>query len=599
MTSSSEPTTISTSLISSLKRERRTVVLIDLVESVRHFEKDDITQVARWKAFISGAVSHIHSAKGEVVRSTGDGILAMFNDPGSAAKAVFKIRENGIEANASVPDSQKLFIRVSGNATSLFSDDDDIYGNGINVAARLLELAQPDEFIVTESFRAALTDGLDAKITDLGECRLRNLSEPVRAYRIGEANALTRFDPVGNSIDQSRPSIAVLPFQHLTDTAEFGLLGDALADDLIARFSQSSHLVVVARLSSSIPALKALEAEPTGAILQAEYLVSGTIQLTQTRVRVRAKLVRAKSNEVLWADSVTVNTGDLFDQQDAVSSTIAQSVSKAILEYQLELARVRPIQSVDTYSLELGAIDQMHRQSLREFDRSRQIMQYLIEREPRNPDIRAWLAKWHVLRVVQGWAVDGESDSQLAMALCEEALSLNSKNSLALSISGLVSAYLNHDMAAARSKYDQAILTNPNESLAWLFSSTLHSYTNQGARAEEAAEFSYRLSPIDPLRYYYQSLAATAVLSNNNYSRAIALCQESLRAHRTHASTYKTLAIAQALSGDVDSARTTVNQLEAIAPDFTVSRFLAQYPGREATHAQSYAEALLAAGAKH
>jgi len=276
---------------------------------------------------------------------------------------------------------------------------------------------------------------------------------------------------------------------------------------------------------------------------------------------------------------------------------VAQT-AKAVMVREFERATSQPLPTLESYAILLGAIALMHRSAGSDFDRAKALLAHLAERLPRSPLPPAWLAKWHVLRVVQGWTADAKQESQLALDQSERALHADPNSSLALTMSGLVHAYLRKDFDAAETRYRDALTVNPNDSLAWLFSGTLHGFKGEGASAMFATERALRLSPLDPLKYFYDSLAASAAVSAGKYERAIELARRSLRINRSHLSTYRALAIAQSLLGRTPDARETIQQLLAREPGFSVQGFLERFPGRSYApeYARTLAEALRGAG---
>jgi tetratricopeptide (TPR) repeat protein len=223
------------------------------------------------------------------------------------------------------------------------------------------------------------------------------------------------------------------------------------------------------------------------------------------------------------------------------------------------------------------------------------MLEHLVERSRRHPAPHAWLATWPVLLVQQGWSQDPQAQARQAMDSTRRALENDPQSSLALTVQGFVLTNLMKDLAGAASSYQQALQINPNESLAWLLTGTLNAFIGNGAEALAASERALRLSPLDPLRYFYDSLAASAAVTAGKYERAIELAKRSLKANRTHTSTYRALAIAQSLSDQMDDARDTVQKLLQLEPDFTVARFLARTPAK-GEMASTVADALLRAG---
>jgi tetratricopeptide (TPR) repeat protein len=238
----------------------------------------------------------------------------------------------------------------------------------------------------------------------------------------------------------------------------------------------------------------------------------------------------------------------------------------------------------------------MHRLSRQDFDRARQMLQTLIDRAPRLAVPHAWLAKWHVLRVQQGWSEDPRAQRRQALECTQRSLEADPGCALALTIDGLVHTNLLKRLDIAEEKYAAALHANPNESLAWLLKGTMHAFRGEGKLAIEGTRRALRLSPLDPLRYYYDSLAATAALSAGHYERAIELAQRSLRANRTHTSTLRAMAIAQWQLGREDDARQVVAELRRLEPGLTVSAYLERSPSSEYETGKIWSRALHNAG---
>jgi tetratricopeptide (TPR) repeat protein len=208
----------------------------------------------------------------------------------------------------------------------------------------------------------------------------------------------------------------------------------------------------------------------------------------------------------------------------------------------------------------LGGVMLLHRFSPRDFERAKEVLESLTQRVPRHATPWAWLARWRQLKVFQGWSEDPTQDREAALALCGKALDIDPESSIALTTAGAVHGVLLKDLDRGIGYYKRAIESNPNEPLAWLLLGTAHSFRGEGEAAVQATEQALRLSPMDPMRFFYDVHAGAAAASAGQFERAIELAQRSLKANRLHVSTYRVLAIAQALSGQVDAARDTVSR---------------------------------------
>lgn len=463
-------------------------------------------------------------------------------------------------------------------------------GSATKRATALAEAARPGDILLTADLVSELVPGVDGELEDLGEVDIAGIG--VRIFRLHDAGGLT-LGPKQRPRADTRPAIAVLPFD---GPAPDDLLGEALADQAIAALSRLSGFAVISGLSSRRLRRCGLAHSGIAGILQADYLLCGNCRQSDGQVVLRLQLQDSHEGEVLCTIDLEALSGEAFAATNPLGQRIATRVAQALSAHAIALTRVRSIPELDNHALLTGAVGLMHRASRTEFERARAMLEHLTQRPGCKGVACAWLAKWHVLRAVQGWSPDASLDAKLALELVHRSLADDSRDALALAIGGLVHAYLLKDLRTAGALYDEAVDANPSEPLAWLFSATRLGYVGKGREAEAAADRALQLSPIDPLKYFFDSLAATAALANGNWARSEELCWRSLRGNRTHASTWRTLAFALVMLGRMDEARDAVQRLIGIEPGFTVSRFMDRFPGREGPMAAPWAEALKAAG---
>lgn len=580
-----------------LRRSRRTIVVVDVVESVRLMQAHEADVIDRWRRFVNEVrVDLLPRHGGRMVKSLGDGMLLEFESVRSAVDAGLQLNQHLQAYNIGRPEADTLHLRTAVHEADILADEHDVYGTGVNLAARLAALAGPDEVILSSAARDALVSDLDVDIEDLGDCYLKHFSEPERAYRAGPLGKRSLMGSDASAGASERVGIAVIPFAVQGDAGAAGLLGEVLADDLIAQLSRLGQLHVVSRLSTTVFRQRELDLQVLSASLGCQYVVHGSCIVSADKLRVRAQLVACQDGAVLWADAMDTSAGDVLAGDSPVIDVLMHEICHALVGAEVHRATTLPLPSLHSYTILLGAIAMMHRLSVRDFERSRDMLLYLIERHPRATAPRGWLGKWHVMRVAQGWSPNPLADAQEAHKVVAQALQLEPAHSLALAIDGLICAYINKDLVTAAQRYQAAVQVNPSEGLAWLFQSALHSYNSRGELAVECAMRAQRLSPLDPMKYYYDNFTSTAKLSADDYLGAIDYGKRSLRANRTHGPTLRILAIAQALAGQMDDARATIQEVLKVEPGFSVSRFVERYPGAAAPHTTKYAQALRAAG---
>ncbi len=511
----------------------------------------------------------------------GDGVGTVFERAADAARAALK-------ALRSQPG------RFGIVAVDAGAGDQARFDEAARLAHELAGFAGHNELIATSELVAEFVSDVDGDVEDLGDLPLA--AGPVRAYCIRPPAGQAGPAPLaGLDRGDFRPGIAILPFEGLVGAEPDELLGEALADDVISCLARNSAFNVVSGLSSRRLKRCGLPVESMAGCLSTAFILTGSYRSAGGHIHLNAHLQDAGRGAVLRSIHLEAPLGEAFDPNEPLGHRIAMEVAEAVFTHSVQQSRARPFPEMESYSLLMGAIGLMHRAALREFERARAMLEHLALRRGCRGVAAAWLAKWHVLRVVQGWSVDASADARMALEYVQRSLDEDSRDALALAIGGLVHAYLRKDLRTAGQLYEEAIDANPSEPLAWLFTATRCAYLGEGREAEVAGERALRLSPIDPLKYFFDSLAATAALSNSNWERSVALSLRSLKANRTHASTWRTLAFALVMLNRLDEARTAVQRLLAIEPGFSVGRFLERFPGRDGPLAQPWAEALKAA----
>ena len=577
-------------------RRTKVLMVMDVVESVRLMEQNENDFVARWQSLVEQAERQLLPLHGgRLVKSLGDGLMLEFNDALGCIRTGFGLQELCRLANAGRVADQQLHLRIGAHLAGFVTDQHDIYGSDVNLTARMTGLAGPGEFVITAELRDLLAPNLDADIEDLGGCYLKHVAEPVRVYRVGPPGHEPVIAP-GQTVQLDlRPTIAIIPFSMRSGEPGLEMLGEALADEVIAALSRTSELHVISRLSTTVFRGRNDSVEEIKSHLGASYILSGVCRTSGSDLGLFVELIDTKTRNIVWADSLKGRVSGLFSADDELIARLVAAISASVMHNEVGRAQRHALPTLEGYTLLLSAVALMHRHSPSDFKRSREMLEHLVHRSRRHPAPHAWLATWHVLLVQQGWSDDPEAEARQAMDCTRRALENDPASSLALTMQGFVLTNLMKDLDGAASSYEAALRINPNESMAWLLTGTLNAFKGNGDDALDASERALRLSPLDPLRYFYDSLAASAAITAGKYERAIELAKRSLKANRTHTSTYRALAIAQSLSNQMDDARSTVQRLLQLEPSFTVTQFLARTPARGAL-ASTVADALLRAG---
>ncbi|MBR0739361.1 tetratricopeptide repeat protein [Bradyrhizobium liaoningense] len=603
-----------------LVQQDTVVLLVDLVESVRLMQAHEASAVRRWTDFVQLATGQILPRyRGGLVKSLGDGLMARFESVPDAVNAAADMHRTIAVQNTGRPDDQHFQLRAGINASTAWSDGIDIYGTGINLAARLATLAGPGETIASEAAheqlaaalaslakpgetigsaaaRDELTHGVDALCEDLGNCILKHFDKPVRAYRVGPASPHPSLAARRDYGTPMEPAIAVIPFDARKDANEHLDIGNLIADSVIWRLSKSANLKVISRLSTNTFRGRISDVAEISAYLGATYILSGSYVVHADRIMVTTELSAARTNQVVWTDRLSGSVGDLLQPESELAHRIAAAVHLSVFDAEVEHILTQPLPTLESYSLLLGSIRLMHRSSREEFLQTRKVLDELINRHGRIAAPRAWLANWYILRMTRGWSEDRKREAAEALSATRAALDRDPSDALALATEGFVYCHMLKDLDTARKRCEQAVDANPSHALGWLYRGTVNAFKGEGEAAVGATRRALELSPLDPQRYYFESLGATALLSAHRYEEAEKLARSSLLLNRMHPSTWRVLAIALVSQGRVEEAREALGKMRELEPQLTVDRYKARLPNAQLETGRHWARCLEIAG---
>ncbi|MCA1488829.1 adenylate/guanylate cyclase domain-containing protein, partial [Bradyrhizobium sp. IC4061] len=603
-----------------LVQQDTVVLLVDLVESVRLMREHEASAVRRWTDFVQLATGQILPRyRGGLVKSLGDGLMARFESVRDAVNAAAEMHRSIAVQNTGRPEDQHFQLRAGINSSTAWSDGTDIYGTGINLAARLATLAGPGETIASEAAheqlatalaslaspgetigsaaaRDELTHGVDALCEDLGDCILKHFDKPVRAYRVGPASPHPSLAARRDYGTPMEPTIAVIPFDARKDAEEHLDVGNLIADSVIWCLSRSANLKVISRLSTNIFRGRVSDVAEVSAHLGATYILSGSYVVDADRILVTAELSAARTNQVVWTDRLSGNIGDLLQPESELAHRIAAAVHLSVFDAEVEHILTQPLPTLESYSLLLGSIRLMHRSSREEFLQTRTVLEELINRHGRIAAPRAWLANWYILRMTRGWSEDRKREAAEALSATRAALDRDPSDALALATEGFVYCHMLKDLDAARKRCEQAVDANPSHALGWLYRGTVDAFKGDGEAAVDATRRALKLSPLDPQRYYFESLGATALLSAHRYDEAEELARSSLILNRMHPSTWRVLAIALVSQGRVAEAREALGKMRELEPHLTLDRYIGRLPNADLETGRHWARCLEVAG---
>jgi len=566
-----------------MQRTLAAVLMADVAGYTRLMDEYESDTHPRLMALLDEVVEPaIATAKGQIVKNTGDGFLAYFASVSSAVECAAGIQQSVHGREAAQPAEKRLAFRMGLHVGDIVVEARDVYGAGVNLAARLQEIGEPGSLTISASVREQLGNNLKLPTIDLGNLTLKNIAAPVRAFRvITSPEADQQRTRAAGGPWNSRPSIAVLPFVEYGAGAGDSFIGDGIAEDVVAVLASLPDLFVISRNST----LKYRETPPNiqaiGRELGVRYIFSGTVRRRDNRLRISAELADTESLTVIATDRIEGETSDLFALQDRLTERVLQTIAPHIRGAELRRVRSKRTERLDAYDYMLRGLDLLYRLDQAEFEQARKMFELSISLDENYAAPRAFTALWHGIRIGQGWSPDRSADLAMVGEFASAALLRDPSDVWALAVSGHLRALLFRDFDAAFDMFDRALRASPNSSFAWARSSPVFSYVGEPVEARRRAEEALRLSPLDPHVFFTHCALGLAAYTEADYDGAIAWGRRCYAENPTYTANLRFLTASLAAGGRSEEARRIGASLCRLEPRFRVSKFCENYAYRD------------------
>ena len=467
------------------------------------------------------------------------------------------------------------------------------HGSMRAVAAGAAATADPGELIATGDVCDRIVDSWDAMVEDLGERRVGPTGARTRLYRLARAEGTSGARLRSISL---LPAIAVLPFEAAGRLREEHVIGDFLADEIIAAMALCQEMAVLSRLSTRLFRGSSFSLDDIAGRLKANYVLWGDCELRGAAVQIRTELTDVHSQEIIWQDRFTVPASPIVQDSAELVDRLLQRICASVLKHELTRSRTQPLLTLDNYTLLTAAISLMHGTSVHNLDRAQHLLEHLVGRLEHHALPLAWLAQTHMFRVALGMSADPDIESKRAIDLARRATDIDPSCTIAHAIEAWVQLHLRKRFDIAADELALALQCNRHEPTSWLLKSAMHAFRGEGTEAIAASERALRLSPLDPRRSYFDCLAAAAYLAAGQPDEATECARRSLRINRQHSSTLRALIVARVMAGHPEEARALVPDLMQLEPGLTVSGYLRRHPAANFPIGRQWAQALRTAG---
>jgi adenylate cyclase len=519
------------------------------------------------RALVDPKIAEHH---GRIVKTTGDGLLVEFASVVDAVRCAVEVQRGMSDRNATIPAEKRIEFRVGINLGDVIAEGEDIFGDGVNVAARLEALAEPGGICISRVVRDQVRDRLYYTFEDLGEQQVKNIARPVRVYRVRD-HPLPVEQPSPASPQPLRlpdkPSIVVLPFANLSGDPEQEYFADGMVDEIITALSRIKWLFVIADNSSFTYKGQAIDVKQIGRELGVRYVLEGSVRRSGQRVRITAQLIDAITGAHLWADRFDGSLEAIFDLQDQVALSIAGVIEPTLQAAEMRHSAERPTSDLTAYDLFLRA-----RSIASTYERSRlaealELLEQAIRREPRYGPALALAATYRVDLENFGWSDDREEreNREMAVDLARRALRAAADDPGVLGRAAMVLGRFGEDIDAALALVERALALNPSFAYGWYWSGWLRLFAGQADLAIQHFETSMRLNPRGQRGFHLAGIGMAHFVTRR-FDEASAALRVSLEEVPAFAPAYRALAACYGHQGRLAEAQSIIKRLVSLTP---------------------------------
>ena len=523
--------------------------------------------------------SLIASRRGRIANTAGDSVLAEFGSAVDAVQCAVEAQAALSQANVGLSPDRHINFRIGIHVGDVMIKGGDLFGDGVNIAARLQTLASAGGVCLSGVAYDHVRKILPFAFADLGAQQVKNIDEPVRAFSVVAERAAVVTASENASIPfalPDKPSIAVLPFQNMSGDPEQEYFADGIVEDIITALSRFKSLFVIARNSSFTFKGRAVDIKEVGRRLGVRYVLEGSVRKASGKVRITGQLIDAITGAHIWADRFERDLTDVFALQDEVTVAVVSAIQPKLLLTEIALATRRRPESLTAYDFYLRATQQFRSTTREGLAEAIRLAHRALELDPRFGLVAALSAGCHMQNVLFGYASDPQFERQEAVRLSRLALNVDDSDPDTVAWACLISAFMVGDSESEIEMADRAVALNPNSFHAW--NSRGHVYRVAGVPEEAIRSFerAMRVSPVDPFLKHSLAGMGYAFLELGRFDEAIAVGKKCLRQNPSYPPAYRNLASAFAHLGRDAEAREAAARLLETDPAFTISSWVAR-----------------------
>jgi TolB-like protein/class 3 adenylate cyclase/tetratricopeptide (TPR) repeat protein len=597
-----------------VERRLAAVLAADVAGYSRLMGRDEERTLANLKSLRRTLVDPAVAAhRGRIVKTTGDGMLVEFASAVDAARCGVEVQRGMAAQNADIPQDVRIEFRIGIHVGDIIIDDNDIFGDGVNIAARLEGIAETGGVCISDDTHRQIRGKVDVAFEDMGSQNLKNIAEPMRAWRlqIDQTSASPSTAPIVPTMKKAqplaipdKPSIAVLPFQNMSGDPEQEYFADGLVEDIITALSRFKSLFVIARNSSFSYKSKSPDVREVGRELGVRYVLEGSVRKSANRVRITGQLVDSLSGTHLWADHFDGTLEDVFVLQDRVTETVVNAIAPRVEQAEIERSKSKSTDRLDAYDYYLRGIARLNlimaAQPESVLAGAREARALFLKATELDPDFARAYGSAAQCCLIESQHLGATADRATIVAetvrLSRRAVVLGKDDALALSHAGQALAYVAGEIDEGTVLVERAVALNPNLAMAWNFGGWVKIFRGEPEQAIGRFARAIRLNPLDPLVFLPQLGTACGHLFSDNDKEAAVWAEKAIQERPRVIIGLRLAAACFALGGRLDEARKAATLLRELAPNFRIGQVRTLFPLRRPEDLAKYSEGLRLAG---
>ncbi len=535
---------------------------------------------------------------GRIVKLMGDGLLVEFASAVDSVSCALEWQDQVKRHQSGNDQDTALSFRIGVNLGDVIVTEDDIYGDGVNIASRLEGLAKPGRVYISDDIYRHAKGKVTAQFEDLGKQVLKNVSEPRQVYCVSAAE--DRFSPGSDKATEptlpDRSSIAVLPFTNMSGDPEQDYFADGMVEEIITALSRIRWLFVIARNSTFTYKGQAVNVRQVGRELGVRYILEGSVRKAGATVRITGQLIDTSTDTHIWADRFDGTTENVFDLQDRITSRVVGAIAPRLEHAEIERAKRKPTDSLDAYDYYLRGMSAVHQWNRAANAEALSMFSKAVELDPNFAAAYGLAARCYSMRKASGWMDNPEQEISETVRVARRAAELGPDDAIALSTAGIGLAFVAGELDEGANLLERALDLDRNLAWAWLFSGWVKVWSGEPDVAIEHVERGYRLSPHEPHIFGMQSAIAMAHFFAGRHDEALAWARRAMKVHSHTLLATCVAAASAALIGDNANAANAIDHLKQIDPGIRLSNLDRLFPLRRAEDVAKWSDALRQAG---